>query len=152
MPHVELSLIDSRRQAQSRPTGSPKAMGGSLARWAATVCGACEPCLVVDCRSTIVAASAPVTQLLRCGDPATARGRQLHDALVHLVDFSDPPDTLDKAETGKIPPLLAISSKQLARGLIRIGGSGRPRILDAVATPLWEGGTVVGSLTFFSQV
>lgn len=182
MPHVELSLIDSRRRLSPGAAGQPVPpeaepqadppeaarvprarqpeppepgpARGSLDRWAAVVAGAVEPSLVLDTESVIVAASASCAEMLGCGDSASACGRRLQDAVTQLVDFTDPPDKLDSAEAGKIPPLLAISSGRLARGLMRVAcAAGAPtRTMDAIATPLWEGKTLVGSLTFFSRV
>jgi hypothetical protein len=155
VPHVELSLIDNRQRPQPRPPDHRKpTTAGTLQRWAAAVTGAVEPSLVLDAGSVIVAASPAGAELLKCGDPVSVCGRPLREAVVHLVDFTDPPDKLDSAEADKIPPLLAISSGRMARGLIRVAGPGPQRacILDAIATPLWEGNTVVGSLTFFSRV
>lgn len=178
MPHVELSLVDQRRLPQHRPSAGGYLIPpdscqtdqghaglarhrqqvpavdslGSLQRWAAAVVGAQEPCLVIDSDSVIVAASSACAELLCC-DTVAACGQRLRDAVLHLVDFADPPDKLDSAEADKIPPLLAISSGRLARGLIRVAGPGqRASIVDAVATPLRDGATVVGSLTFFARI
>ena len=54
----------------------------------------------------------------------------------------------------KIPPLLAIRSKRLARGLMRVQIDGpEPHLtVDAIATPLMAADQVVASLTFFSPV
>ncbi|QSB14957.1 hypothetical protein JQS43_00740 [Natronosporangium hydrolyticum] len=170
MPHVELSLIDSRRLPRSpapgpagrstdliapgSPAVPPPAPPTSLHRWAAVVTEASEPSLVLDAQTVIVAASTNGAQMLGCGAVANTVGRRMREAVTQLVDFSNPPDKLDSAEAGKTPPLLAISSRQLARGLMRVQcpDTGRTCIMDAVATPLWERGQVVGSLTFFSQV
>lgn len=150
MPHVELSLIDSRRL----PTPAPVPLDDSLLRWAAVVTHAAEPSLVVDRDSVIVAVSEPCVEMLGCGDGANRPGSRLQDALPHLVGFTDPPHKLDSAEADKIPPLLAISSGALARGLMRVQRppTGHIRIMDAIATPLWQGKHVVGSLTFFAAV
>lgn len=176
MPHVELSLVDQRRLPQHRPPTDdhfppptrsqpdstdrsrhrqppPVESSGSLQRWATAVSGAHEPCLLIDADSVIVAASSACADLLSC-DSISACGLRLRDAVRHLVDFTDPPDKLDSSEADKIPPLLAISSGRLARGLIRVAGPGQERasIVDAVATPLRDGTTVVGSLTFFARI
>lgn len=164
MPHVELSLIESRRLPRARQPGS--ALPGSparpdyplpancLHRWANVVTCAAEPSLLLDAQSFIVAASTAAAEMLGCGVPASAEGRQLRDAVTHLVDFTEPPDKLDSAETGKIPPLLAISSGRLARGLMRVRcpQSGQSCTMDAIATPLWQDDRVIGSLSFFSKV
>lgn len=170
MPHVELALIDSRRlraegsargggsgvpqQRHTHPSGPGAAATGNLSRWAAVVMVAPEPSLVLDAETVIVAASRSCAEMIGLGDLDAARGRRLREAGVRLVDFTDPPDTLDNAEADKIPPLLAISSGRLARGLMRVVCPVRAQAhtMDAVATPLWEGGTVAGSLTFFSRI
>lgn len=155
MPHVELSLIeDPSRFGDAR---DPKRRFGclsSLDRWASVVIGASEPSLVLAADSTIIAASASCAEMIGLGDPETARGHRLRDAGVQLVDFTSSPDELDPTEADKIPPLLAISSRRLARGLMRVQcpKTSAACTMDAVATPLWDGATVVGSLTFFSQI
>lgn len=161
MPHVELSLTEDasrlppvspgRSQARAASVDAP---GGNLARWAAASSGAIEPCLVVGADTVIVAASASGAVLIGLGDPATARGRPLREALGDLVDFTASLAQLDNAEADKIPPLLALSSGRLARGLMRVvcPATGSVHTLDAIATPLWDGPTLAGSLTFFSKV
>jgi hypothetical protein len=166
VPHVELSLIEdpSRfgearepnqgRGGEAREPNQGRGRASSLDRWASVVLGAAEPSLVLAADSTIIAASASCAEMIGLGDPEVARGRSLRDAGVQLVDFTPSLDELDPIEADKIPPLLAISSRRLARGLMRVV---RPRAsaactMDAVATPLWDGATVVGSLTFFSQI
>jgi hypothetical protein len=161
VPHVELSLIEdpSRLRANLPPDGNrlatpPVGYASSLDRWASVVIGAAEPSLVLAGDSTIIAASASCAKMIGLGDPETARGYRLRDAGVHLVDFTTSLDELDPTEADKIPPLLAISSRRLARGLMRVAC---PRTkaactMDAVATPLWDGATVVGSLTFFAEI
>jgi hypothetical protein len=170
VPHVELSLIedpsrlranlppdDDRVAAQvphARTPADAMAYASSLDRWASVVAGAAEPSLVLAADSTIVAASASCAEMIGLGDPEAARGRRLRDAGVQLVDFTSSLDELDPTEADKIPPLLAISSRRLARGLMRVActRTNAACTMDAVATPLWDGATVVGSLTFFSQI
>lgn len=182
MPHVELSLTedtsrrspakDRRRAAGSSPqalptheapthaghsrAASPAAAAtlSSLERWATAVIGATEPSLVLSADTRVVAASASCADLIALGDPDVARGQPLRSALGELVDFTASLAKLDNAEADKIPPLLAISSGRLARGLMRVRppAGGTVRTVDAVATPLWDGSTLVGSLTFFSEV
>lgn len=184
MAHVELSLVESARQPapphqppppdqpepaipRTRPAAAPAPAGfapaipapaapahGSLGRWAAVVVAAPEPSLVLDADGVIVAASASCAELIGLDDLADARGRQLRDAVVDLVDFTDSLDKLDRAEADKIPPLLAISSGRLARGLMRVACPDTHLVstMDAIATPLWEGTKVTGSLTFFARI
>lgn len=157
MPHVELSLTeDARRLAPATPGPrvAPPQVGSSLQRWAAVTACATEPCLVLRPDGVIVASSASCAELIGLGDPATAAGRPLREAVGSLVDFTASLAQLDSSEADKIPPLLAISSGRLARGLMRIVCpiSGIARTLDAIATPLWDGTNLAGSLAFFSEI
>jgi PAS domain-containing protein len=170
VPHVELSLVeDPSRHAPERVsdggpvvphTREPRELQepvlgtGSVQRWAAVVATATEASLVLDASGAIVAASASCAKLIGLGDAADARGRRLRDAGLHLIDFTASPDELDSAEADKIPPLLAISSGGLARGLMRVAcpDTKITSTMDAIATPLWEESTVVGSLTFFARI
>jgi hypothetical protein len=174
VPHVELSLVEdpSRHPPELVSNGGPvvphtrepheplepsepvSGAGGGMRRWAAVVTIATEPSLVLDASGLIVAASASCAKLIGLGDAADARGRRLRDAGLHLIDFTASPDELDSAEADKIPPLLAISSGGLARGLMRVAcpDTKITSTMDAIATPLWEESTVVGSLTFFARI
>jgi hypothetical protein len=150
VPHVELSLIEGARRLA--PPDRPG--GGSFERWAAVAAGAAEPCLVLNTAGIIVAASASCAELIGLGDATAVRGRRLRDAVMELVDFTASFDKLDSAEADKIPPLLAISSGRLARGLIRLACPLTQHVstMDAIATPLWDGPEVIGSLTFFARI
>lgn len=170
MPHVELSLIEDPNRLRAnlpsdpgraaaaqvpharRPAESP--YPSSLDRWASVVPGAAEPSLVLAADARIVAVSTSCAEMIGIDDPQAARGRRLREAGVQLVDFTSSLDELDPTEADKIPPLLAISSRRLARGLMRVARASTrsARTMDAIATPLWDGVTVVGSLTFFSQI
>jgi hypothetical protein len=172
VPHVELSILDSPRRLGPEPpspSSSPPQAGlpeseqlqpllvdpqASLKRWSETVASADEPCLVINRDAVIVAASVTCAEMIGLGDAVTALGRPLREALVGLIDFNDSPDKLDSAEAGKIPPLLAIASGRLARGLMRMQcqRTGTTCTMDAIATPLWDGPEVVGSLSFFSKI
>lgn len=158
MAHVELSISEGfLPPAGPHPPGGrlPTADPRSLERWAATVAGAVEPSLVIDAQARILASSAPLCTLLGLGDPYSIVGRYLLDGVLRLVDFTAARVDLTEAEIDKIPPLLALSSGRLARGLMRVHGGGAGAIdatVDAIATPLWEGTTVAGSLTFFSEI
>jgi len=151
--HVELSLSESFAP-RARPPGE-LAGAGSVPRWAAMVAEATEPCLVIDAEALIVATSDSCCALLGLGDPETTVGRFLLDGVLRLVDFTAARGELTEAEIDKIPPLLALSSGRLARGLMRVhdgAEGGLDATVDAIATPLWDGTTVVGSLTFFSAI
>ncbi|GAB3795211.1 hypothetical protein [Micromonospora zhanjiangensis] len=150
MAHLELSLSDAFVPAATPPPGPD-----SLARWIATVTGAPEPCLVIDQRTRIVAISQACCDLICLGSPEDTVGRPLLDAGVRLIDFTAARGELAEQDIDKIPPLLALSSGRLARGLLRV--SGKPAgattaTVDAIATPLFSDGSVAGSLTFLSEV
>lgn len=155
MAHVELSLSESFVPNPRQPDSAtvPEEIPSSLDRWALAVADANEPCLVIDRGTTIVAASSACYQLLGLGAPDTAVGRFLLDSVVRLVDFTATREILTQAEAEKIPPLLALSSGRLARGLMRIHDGGDYDVtVDAIATPLYDNTSVVGSLTFFSAI
>src|SRR3954454_8973434 len=125
-------------------------MRDPLARWPEAAAHAGEASLVIDSRSVIVALSPPCHPLLGIDLPAV--GENLVDVL-RLLDFSGSGVALAVDEVGKIPPLLALASGRLARGLIRVECANGPCTLDAIATPLTDrGGAAAGSLTFFSPV
>lgn len=152
MAHVELSLSEAFVPHAST-TIEPE-RDGSVALWTPTVAAAAEPCLLIDASMMIVAVSEECCRLLSLGTPAEATGRSLIDGTLRLVDFTQARGELTEAEIEKIPPRLALKSGRLARGLLRIVAEGRPGevTVDAIATPLLDGGTVVGSLTFFCEV
>jgi PAS domain-containing protein len=147
--HVELSLTESFvPQAVHEEADAT----GSLQRWSAVLRQAAEPSLVIDARVTIIGISASCCELLGLGDPAVAVGRSLLDE-VRLIDFTANQGELSEPEMANIPPLLAITSGRLARGLLRVLRLGQPpSTVDAISTPLRDGDEVVGSLTFFAEV
>lgn len=145
MAHVELSLSEPLMPAEPMP--------GGLDRWASTVAGAPEPCMVIDSLSEIVAVSPSACRLLGFSSQAAAVKRHLFGGVLYLLDFTAKPSQLTDGELEKIPPVLAFSSRRLARGLMRVRTSDELIItVDAVASPLFEGERVVGSLTFFCPV
>lgn len=151
MPHVELSLTDRPGTPRSR---IERQGTSSLQRWARTAAAASEPSLVLDAHMTIQAVSASCAELLGLGDSKAALGKRLRDTMDPLVDFTASRARLDEAEAEKIPPLLAITSGRIARGLIRTvdPATDATTTLDAVATPLTDGSTVVGSISFFARI
>ena len=163
MPHVELSLSDdSLAQDPSRaattalgaaPTPAPSGRV-TLQHWAELVSAADEACLVLDADGMIVACSPAFRALL--GRPEEAEhdqewvGRGLLEALF-LVDLTGAAEPLAPWEAERIPPLLALSTGKLARGVIRVRLGDSVRTVDAVSTPLGgvgDGQGVSGSLTF----
>jgi len=142
VPHVELSLSD--------PHVRRSLVGSPLGHWAAAATDAAEPCLVIDAQAVIVALSESCCALL--GLDRSAVGHSLLDGVLQLLDFSSAASALADGELGKIPPLLALSSGRLARGLLRVACESGTCTLDAIATPLLDGESPAGSLTFFSEV
>lgn len=156
MAHVELSLSESfvpQPRQSELATGPDRARESSLDRWAAAVADANEPCLVIDGEAMIIATSATCCSLLGLGDPGMAARRFLLDGVVRLVDFTAARSVLTEVELDKIPPLLALSSGRLARGLMRVYDGGEYDVtVDAVSVPLFDDSTIVGTLTFFSAI
>ncbi|WP_433299373.1 hypothetical protein ACQP2F_46005 [Actinoplanes sp. CA-030573] len=151
MAHVELSL--SGAFVPQARTPAEAEFVPSVDRWTSTVAAAAEPCLVIDTSTTILAVSVACCELFGLGKPVEVTGRSLGEAM-RLIDFTASAAELDGSDVEKIPPLLAIRSERLARGLLRVvPGPGEPPLtVDAITTPLLEGDRVAGSLTFFSPV
>ena len=152
MTHIELSLSPSAPGVQ-HPAAPEATVTDPLEQWAASVSTAEESCLVIDAAGVIVAASGPCARLFNLGQPFELMGRHLLDRQVLvLIDFTAAGNELGEAEREQIPPLLALSSGRLARGLLRVRNSDASRTLDAISTPLRRHDEVVGSLTFFAVV
>ena len=153
MAHVELSLTEAFvPQATDTSTGYES---DSFTHWSATVSRAAEPCLLIDLRMTIGAISVSCCDLLGLSAPAEVVGQPLLGGELRLVDFTAARGELTEQEVDKIPPLLALSSGRLARGLLRVQSDTAgttDATVDAIATPLLIAGAVAGSLTFFSPV
>lgn len=152
MAHVELSLSGAFTPPAET---APEQTVDNFTRWVETVSHAVEPCLVLDRATKIVAASPAGYRLLGFPTPAHALGRPLLRSDLRLLDFSAARNELTEQDTERIPPLLALSSGRLARGLLRIGHrppSNTDATVDAIATPLLVHDTVVGSLTFFAEI
>ena len=151
MAHVELSLSGAFVPQARTPVEAE--FVPSLERWTATVAAAGEPCMIIDTSTAIVAISASCSELLGLGKPPEVLGKPLGGAL-HLIDFTAGAGELEESDADKIPPWLAVRSERLARGLLRVvpEPGETPLTVDAIATPLFEGERVVGSLTFFSAV
>jgi hypothetical protein len=139
--HVELSLME---------LPEPRT-GGSLARWAAVVSAAAEPCALLD-RTGVVVALSPGCAAMFAVDARAAVGQPLVDGVLRLLDFNRVSGELTGRDAETVPPLLAMRGG-LARGLVRVGGSrGAVVTADAVSTPVRDAEAVVGSLTFFAPV
>src|SRR5689334_12790981 len=151
--HVELSL--SGAFVPQARTPAEAEFVANLERWATTVTAAAEPCLIIDADTTILAVSPSCGELLGLGKPAEAVGQPLLDGgVLRFIDFTAGGGELARPEIEKIPPVLAIRSGRLARGLMRVQADPAHTALtiDAIAAPLTEAGQVVASLTFFSAV
>jgi len=143
---VELSLSSS-----VAPGWRPQ-LPLELARWVTAVADSTEPALVIDA-SAVVIACTPLCARLLCL-PHTWTGERLPDAL-RLIDFTAAGSDLPEPERDLIPPLLAVASGRLARGLMRVRECSQPgeiRTLDAISTPLHADGVAVGSLTFLCEI
>ncbi|MFF5176324.1 hypothetical protein ACFY3U_27405 [Micromonospora sp. NPDC000089] len=152
MAHVELSLSDVFAPAARTPTEQESDAAG---RWSATVSHADEPCLLIDAETRVVAISSSGCELLCLGAPEAVVGLPLLAGGLRLLDFTAARHELTEQETDKIPPLLALHSGRLARGLLRVQAAGDDSTyatVDAVSTPVLAAGSVAGSLTFFSEV
>lgn len=154
MPHVELSLSDALIRPDDVAGGRPpvRQSGSTLESWSFAVATADEPCLLMDASGMIVSAS-PGCRTLFGIEPHDALGRHLVGDVLRLLDFTAASGELPDREIEKVPPVLAYTSGGLARGLLRVAGrGGTTSTVDAISTPLRDGDTVVGSLTFFAPV
>jgi hypothetical protein len=148
--HVELSLSELTEAGVTRV--GTRGGAGALDRWAPAVGAATEACLLLDSRGVVVAASANGGALFTV-PTAEAIGRRLLDGVLRLMDFNPVSGELPGWEVDKIPPLLAMSTGGLARGLLRVVvADGAVSTFDAISAPLRDGAEVVGSLTFFAPV
>ena len=152
MAHVELSLSGAFVPQARTPADSEFVVG--VDRWILTVATAVEPCLVIDVTTRILAVSPSCSELLGLGKPVDAVGQPLLGGVLRLIDFTAGGGELDEPEIERIPPLLAIRSKRLARGLMRVLTDREESHLtvDAIATPLVQANQVGASMTFFSPV
>jgi hypothetical protein len=106
--------------------------------------------MVIDTDGVIIAMSPECVSIM--GLPASPVGAELRNGPLRLIDFSGDGGKLSESEVGKVPPILAVSSGRLARGLIRVRCGEASATFDAIATPIGPAGSVAGSLTFFSPV
>jgi len=141
---VELSIPDPGLAARV-------SFDSTIDLWDFAVRQANEACLVLDTDFIVVSASPGCVGLLSVA-PVDAVGRRLVD-VIRLLDFNSPSGRLPESEVDKIPPLAAISTGMLARGLLRVAGPDAvPTTVDAIAVPLQDSDSVAGSLTFFAPV
>ena len=153
---IELSISGGAFVPQARTPVESEFLSSAesnVERWASVVLAATEPCLIINTEYKIAAVSPSCSELLGLDKPAEALGQKLIGAIL-LIDFTANAGALEEPEAGNIPPLLAVRSERLARGLMRVVPEpGQPPLtIDAIATPLVDGVTVLGSLTFFQPV
>ncbi len=123
---------------------APKDEG--LQAWTTRVREADEAVLVLDARGRVTGMSASCAGLLRV-DPGQVFGALLVD-MVTLVDFTAAALPLTEPER-QVPPLRALATGALARGLVRFTRNGRTSTHDVVGVPLARG---AGALAFFTAV
>jgi hypothetical protein len=119
---------------------------GSIGVWHGAVQASTEACLLLDSDARVVAASAAVGAVLGT-TAASAVGAKFVD-LVTAVDFTSgaaPDLELERS----MPPLRALATGGLARGLLRLRSSAGLVTYDVVAVPL-SGQS--GALAFFLAV
>lgn len=164
MAHVELSISEAfvspatsslERESTGFTDTDRHADVDGFTRWSDTVSVAVEPCLLIDRATTIAAVSSSCCDLLGLGAPLDVIGRALLESELRLLDFTAAAGELTEQDVGKIPPLLALTSGRLARGLLRVRCLGAERAdatVDAITTPILAPDGVAGSLTFFAEV
>lgn len=154
MTHVELSLTQPDPGGTGRSGRPGEPARDPLGSWAGAVVAAWEPCVLLNTEGTVVAASPGCSPLFRI-PPAEAIGRRLVGGVLHLLDFNytSVPTGLADREVDKIPPLLALTTGGLARGLLRVAfEDGTIFTVDAITSPIHLEQDVIGSLTFFSPI
>lgn len=122
--------------------------GGQLGVWHAAVQSSQEACLLLDGDARVVAASSAVGAVL--GTTAgSAVGAKFVD-LVTAVDFTSGAAPAPAVEFERsMPPLRALATGGLARGLLRLRSAAGLVTYDVVAVPL---AGQAGALAFFLAV
>ena len=112
-----------------------------LEAWAYRVREAAEAMLLVDPSGRVVALSASAGRLLLL-DPTASVGARLLE-LVEVVDFTSAAAPVPDPDV-QLPPLRAIVTGRLNRGLVRLRSGHVLRSYDVVGVPLSEGAGAVG--------
>lgn len=155
LPLHELTLVPvpvqpaplSRVLALHRMVDLDQPPATSLTAWCAQVREAHEPCLAVDADGRVVALSVSGAALLGAEIHACLGVRLLD--LVVMVDFTATGVPLLDPEMCT-PPLRALRSRRLTRGLVRLRlTDGRTPTFDVVGVPLADGS---GALGYFTEV
>jgi PAS domain-containing protein len=153
MAHIELSLMPADAAPDAlHPALRVVGPARHLDAWMEAVSDAEEPCLLLDAGGVMLAVSRACVALLGAAEPEDLLGRGLLEDVLDLVDFTAAQEPLGDAQLERLPPLLALASGALARGLLRIRAGNTVRTLDAVSTPMRAHGQLVGSLTFFHRI
>ena len=120
---------------------------GSVGEWSKRITEAQETCLLLDGRGRVVTLSVGCALMLNVST-AAAVGRPLRD-LVVLVDFTATGLPVEDPEV-HLPPLKALRSCAMARGLVRLRlAADVVATYDVIGVPLAGG---VGALGFFAEV
>jgi PAS domain-containing protein len=153
LAHIELSLapLDAAPDAL-HPSLHVVGPARHLDAWLDAVSDADEPCLMLDAGGVMLGVSPSCVELLGAESADELLGRGLLEDVIDLVDFTAARERLQDAQLERLPPLLALASGALARGLLRIRSGDSVRTLDAISTPLRAHGQLVGSLTFFHSI
>lgn len=144
-------LLPLRRLAETpgpaRTLDLDAQLHGAIATWLPAVRAAAEACLLLDPAARICAASPGAASVLGA-PPADVLGARFVD-VVAAVDFTSGA-AADPEPERSLPPLRALATGGLARGLMRLRtGEGTLLTYDVVAVPLADGG---GVLAFFLAV
>jgi PAS domain-containing protein len=123
-----------------------------LRSWVTVVSATSDACLVVDTDGIVVGLSPAAAELL-ADDAGAIVGRELADDVIVPLDFGASAQPLTDP-VAQLPPLAAVASDVLARGLVRLRPGGEEMVtLDVVAAPLHgRDGRVIGSLSFLALI
>lgn len=147
-----MSLVLPLRALEPEPEPEPVSrtlhLDGSplLDDWAARVRDAAEAMLLIDAAGRLVALSTAAGDLLGL-DPAAAAGALLLD-LVEVVDFTAAAVPVPDPDI-QLPPLRAVLTGRLNRGLVRLRSGAAARSYDVVGIPLAES---AGAVAFLAPV
>jgi PAS domain-containing protein len=150
-PATARAVVDAGLAVPGTPE-RPDTAEAVLRGWITVVAGATDPCLLLNATGLVTACAPATLDLLGLPEPAAMVGRGLLDGLLHPVDFTAAGDRLAEWELTKLPPLAALATGALSRGLLRLRHGSHVRTVDAIATPLHHDATLIGSLTFFHPV
>ena len=122
-----------------------------VAGWAKLAADSADLVLVLDATGRVLALSDAAAELIGAVGPDEVAGRHLLDVL-DLVDFNPTPGDASMY-ADRIPPLLAIASNALSRGLLRVRTGTSTVTVDAVAAPVHDGsGALVGAVAFLARL